>query len=125
MKTKTYRFPNDFKLQVVQEYLSTDISQKELMDKYNIRGNNTIKQWMRKFDVQTPSQQQIELQRIMAKEKEKTPYERELEARVKRLESQLEDEKLRVLALSTMIDIAEKELKISIRKKSGAKPSKS
>lgn len=125
MKTKTYRYPNDFKMQVVQEYLSTDLSQKDLMDKYNIRGNNTIKLWMRKFDVQTPSQQQIELQRIMAKEKEKTPYERELEARVKRLESQLEDEKLRTLALSTMIDIAEKELKISIRKKSGAKPSKS
>lgn len=124
MKLKTYRFPNDFKLQVVQEYLSTDLSQKELMDKYNIRGNNTIKLWMRKFDVQTPSQHQLELQRIMAKEKEKTPYERELEARVRKLESQLEDEKLRTLALSTMIDLAEKELKISIRKKSGAKPSK-
>lgn len=124
MKTKTYRLPNDFKLQVVQEYLSTDLSQKDLMDKYNIRGNNTIKLWMRKFDVQTPSQQQLELQRIMAKEKEKTPYERELEARVRKLESQLEDEKLRTLALSTMIDIAEKELKISIRKKSGAKQSK-
>lgn len=124
MKLKTYRFPNDFKLQVVQEYLSTDLSQKELMDKYTIRGNNTIKQWMRKFDVQTPSDQQIELQRMMAKEKEKTPYERELEAKVRKLESQLEDEKLRTLALSTMIDIAEKELKISIRKKSGAKPSK-
>lgn len=124
MKTKTYRYPNDFKMQVVQEYLSTDLSQKDLMDKYNIRGNNTIKLWMRKFDVQTPSQQQLELQRIMAKEKEKTPYERELEARVRKLESQLEDEKLRTLALSTMIDIAEKELKISIRKKSGAKQSK-
>lgn len=124
MKTKTYRYPNNFKMQVVQEYLSTDLSQKDLMDKYNIRGNNTIKLWMRKFDVQTPSQQQLELQRIMAKEKEKTPYERELEARVRKLESQLEDEKLRTLALSTMIDIAEKELKISIRKKSGAKQSK-
>jgi transposase len=124
MKTKTYRFPNEVKSQVVREYLSTDVSQKDLMQKFNIRGNNTIKLWMRKFDVQTPSQQQIELQRIMAKEKEKTPYELELEAKVKRLESQLEDEKLRTLALRTMIDIAEKELKISIRKKSGAKPSK-
>jgi transposase-like protein len=124
MKTKTYRFPNDFKLQVVQEYLSTDLSQKDIMDKYNIRGNNTIKQWMRKFDVQTPSQQQLELQRIMSKEKEKTPYERELESKVKRLEQQLEDEKLRTLALSTMIDLAEKEFKIPIRKKSGAKQSK-
>jgi transposase len=124
MKTKTYRFPNEVKSQVVREYLSTDVSQKDLMQKFNIRGNNTIKLWMRKFDLQTPSQQQIELQRIMAKEKEKTPYELELEAKVKRLESQLEDEKLRTLALRTMIDIAEKELKISIRKKSGAKQSK-
>jgi transposase len=124
MKTKTYRFPNEVKSQVVREYLSTDVSQRDLMQKFNIRGNNTIKLWMRKFDLQTPSQQQIELQRIMAKEKEKTPYELELEAKVKRLESQLEDEKLRTLALRTMIDIAEKELKISIRKKSGAKQSK-
>ncbi len=125
MKTKTYRFPNDLKLKVVQEYLSTDLSQKELKEKYNIRGKNTIKYWMRKFDLQLPSQQQIELQRMMSKEKEKTPYERELEAKVKRLEQQLEDEKLRTLALSTMIDLAEKEFKIPIRKKSGAKPSKS
>lgn len=125
MKTQTFRFANDFRLQVVQEYLSTDMSQKDLMAKYNIRGNNTIKQWMRKFDLRLPSQQQIELQRIMAKEKEKTPHERELEAKVKRLEQQLEDEKLRTLALSTMIDLAEKEFKIPIRKKSGAKQSKS
>lgn len=125
MKTKTYRFPNDFKLKVVQEYLSTSTSQKELMEKYKIRGPNTIKLWMRKFDLQLPSQQQIELQRMMSKEKEKTPYERELEAKVKQLEHQLEDEKLRTLALSTMIDLAEKEFKIPIRKKSGAKPSKS
>jgi transposase-like protein len=124
MKLKTFRFPNDFKLQVVQEYLSTDMSQKDLMEKYNIRGNNTIKQWMRKFELGIPSDHQIELQRIMSKEKEKTAYERELEAKVKRLEQQLEDEKLRTLALSTMIDLAEKEFKIPIRKKSGARQSK-
>lgn len=125
MKKQTYRFPNDFRIQVVQEYLGTNMSQKELMEKYNIRGNNTIKKWMRKFDLALPSDQQIELQRIMAKEKEKTVYERELEAKIKKLEAQLEDEKLRTLALSTMIDLAEKEFKIPIRKKSGAKPSKS
>lgn len=121
MKTKTYRFPEEVKLQVVQEYLSTDVSQKELMQKFNIGGNNTIKLWMRKFDLQEPSHQQIEIQHIMAKEKEKTPHEQELEAKVKKLEQQLEYEQFRVLALNTMIDIAERDLKISIRKKSGAK----
>ena len=121
MKTKVNCFPDELKLQVVQEYMDTAVSQRELMQKFNIRGVNTIKKWMRKFDLQAPSQQEIELQRTMAKQKEKTPYERELEAKVKKLEQQLDYEQLRTLALDTMIEIAERDLKISIRKKSGAK----
>ena len=121
MKTKVNQFPDELKLQVVQEYLSTDQSQKELMLRYNIRGNNCITNWMRKFGLQAPSQQQIELQRTMAKEIEKTAKEQELESRVQQLQKQLEYEKLRTLALNTMIDIAERDLKITIRKKSGAK----
>jgi hypothetical protein len=76
---------------------------------------------MRKFGLQSPDQQQIELQRTMSKEAEKTAKERELESKVKQLEQQLEHEKFRTLALNTMIDIAERDLKIVIRKKSGAK----
>jgi len=121
MKTKVNCFPDELKLKVVQEYMDSDVSQRELMQKFNIRGVNTIKKWMRKFDLQAPSQQEIELQRTMAKQKEKTPYERELEAKVKKLEQQLDYEQLRTLALDTMIEIAERDLKISIRKKSGAK----
>jgi transposase-like protein len=121
MKTKVNCFPDELKLKVVLEYLSTDVSQQELKKKYNIRGNNCISNWMRKFDLQAPSEQEIELQRTMEKQKEKTPYERELEAKVQKLEQQLDYEQLRTLALDTMIDIAERDLKISIRKKSGAK----
>jgi transposase-like protein len=121
MKLKVNQFTDELKFQVVQEYMDTDVSQRELMLKFNIRGVNTIKKWMRKFDLQAPSQQEIELQRTMAKQKEKTPYERELEAKVAKLEQQLDYEQLRTLALDTMIEIAERDLKISIRKKSGAK----
>lgn len=121
MKTKVNHFPDELKLKVVQEYIQTDQSQKELMQKYNIRGNNCITRWMRKFELQAPSQQQLELQRTMAKQIEKTPYEQELEAKVHKLEEQLEYEQFRTLALNTMIDIAERDLKISIRKKAGAK----
>jgi len=81
MKTKVNCFPDELKLKVVLEYLSTDVSQQELKKKYNIRGNNCISNWMRKFDLQAPSEQEIELQRTMEKQKEKTPYERELEAK--------------------------------------------
>jgi transposase len=121
MKLKVNSFTDKLKFKVVHEYMNTDVSQQELMQKFNIKGNNTIKRWMRKFDLHEPSQNQIELQRTMAKQKEKTPYELELEAKVKKLEQQLDNEQLRTLALDTMIDIAERDLKISIRKKSGAK----
>jgi hypothetical protein len=76
---------------------------------------------MRKFGQQAPSQQQIELQRTMAKQIEKTSQERELEGEVQKLKHQLELERLRILALNTLIDVAERDLKISIRKKAGAK----
>ena len=121
MKLKVNRFPDELKLQIVQEYLVTAISHKELMLKYNIRGTNCITNWMRKFGLQSPDQQQIELQHTMSKETEKTAKERELESKVKQLEQQLDHEKFRTLALNKMIDIAERDLKIVIRKKSGAK----
>jgi hypothetical protein len=57
----------------------------------------------------------------MIKEEDKTPRERKLEAKVKELEKALEQERLRTLALNTMINIAERDLKISIRKKHGTK----
>jgi len=121
MKTKVKHYTDEIKLLVVQEYLNTDQSQQELMKKYGIGGKNNITKWMRKFDLQAPSDQQIELQRTMIKEKGKTLYEQELEAKVQKLEEQLEYEKFRTLALNTLIDVAERDLKISIRKKAGAK----
>lgn len=57
----------------------------------------------------------------MINEKEKTIEEQELEIKVKQLEEELRREKFKTMALNTMIDIAESELKIDIRKKSGAK----
>ena len=44
-----------------------------------------------------------------------------LQKQIARLESALKDEQLRIEGYSTMIDIAEKEFKIEIRKKFGAK----
>lgn len=45
----------------------------------------------------------------------------QLETRIKELEKQLERSKLKNLAIETMVDIAESEFKINIRKKSGSK----
>lgn len=121
MRTNVNKFTDDFKLEVVQDYLSTEISQEELKKKYNFTGSNNIYNWMRKFGVSKPSEDQKELHRFMAKEKQKSSLEQELELKVKKLEEELKREQFRTKALSTMIDIAQRELKVDIRKKSGAK----
>ena len=121
MKRKVKQFTDEFKFQVIQEYLTTEISQVKLRKKYSIGGTNSITNWMRKFGTSEISQEQISLQRTMSKESEKTPQERKLEAKIKELEKALEYERMRTLALDTMINVAERDLKISIRKKSGTK----
>ena len=121
MRRKVNHFTDEFKFMVVQEYLNTDISLVELKKKHSIRGNGSVSNWMRKFGGDKVTDEQISIQKAMSKEVEKTPQERKLEAKIKELEKALEQERLRTLALNTMINIAERDLKISIRKKSGTK----
>lgn len=121
MRTKVNRFSDDFKMQVVQEYLTTDISHEELKKKYNFNGNNNISNWMRKFGLSKPDDEQIRLLKAMSIEKQKSSLEQELELKVKKLEEELKREQFKTLALNTMINIAERELKVDIRKKAGAK----
>jgi transposase len=121
MKRKVNHFTDEFKFQVIQEYLNTDITQKELKKKHSIKGNSYIPNWMLKFGDHNVTDEQISIQKAMSEVEEKTPRERKLEAKVKELEKALEQERLRTLALSTMINVAERDLKISIRKKSGTK----
>ena len=44
-----------------------------------------------------------------------------LETQIKELQEELDREKLKTLSLNTMIDVAEENLKIEIRKKAGVK----
>jgi transposase len=121
MRRKVNQFTDEFKFMVIQEYLNTDISRKELQEKHGFRGNSAVSDWMRKFGGNKATDEQISIQKTMSKEVDKTPQERKLEAKIKELEKALEQERLRTLALNTMINIAERDLKISIRKKSGTK----
>ena len=122
MKRIVKLYSDDFKYQVVQEYLSSDLSQVELLDKYSIKGKSSITYWMRKFGLwEAPIRIKSIDYPTMKKGNKKSPGELALEAKVKELEKALEHEKLRSLALDMMIDIAEDKLNIPIRKKSGTK----
>lgn len=121
MKTKFNKFPDELIYQIVQEYLTTEITQPELMKKYNFGGPNTIYRWMEKLGISKQDVKQITQERVMASGSSKSPRELELEHKIRLLEDELNKEKLKTAALSTLIDIAERDLQIDIKKKRGAK----
>lgn len=107
-----------FKLQVVQEIESGQLGRTEACHKYGIQAKSTIKEWLRKygnFDWENQSGT------IVAK----TPEQRilELEAKVKLLEKQkaraehlAERADKKVIIFDMLVDMAEKEYDIQIRK---------
>lgn len=121
MRGKNKFFTDELKFQIVQEWLNTDVSQRELKEKYGIVGNDHFYQWMCKFGLSKPRERTINIQRGMSKDTVKTDNEKLLEQKVRQLEKDLEYEKLRTRALDKMIDIAERDLKIAIRKKAGTR----
>jgi transposase-like protein len=125
MKRKAKRYPDELKFKVVQEYLTSEQGVKELMDKYSIFGPGTIRRWVLKFAESKPNKEVLDRDNIMSKASEKPPEKSntqiELEARIAALEKELSHEKLRSEALSTLIEVAENELQVDIRKKPGAK----
>lgn len=108
------------KMAIIQEYLTTEISLTQMVKKYHI-GWTTIPKWMRKFGIPMPNEAPVQ---IPMSEETKKPEKKDtveaLEARLQELQAELDREKLKNLALNTMIEVAEEELQIDIRKKPGA-----
>ena len=105
MREKNNLFTDELKLKIVQEWLNTDVSQRELKQKYGIVGNDHFYQWMCKFGLSKPRERSINIQKEMSKETVKTDREKLLELKVRELEKDLEFEKLQTRALDKMIDI--------------------
>lgn len=109
-------YSREFKQTVVKEVLSGVITKQEASRKYGIKGHVTILRWIRKFD--TSKQYHM---KSKGNPQQPSKSQQELEAENKRLREELDLEQLRNRALNVMIDIAENQFKIPIRKKSGAK----
>lgn len=121
MKREVNKFTDQFRLKVSLEYINTDQSYSELREKYGIRGCGCIPNWIRKFGLRKPSAKELEVRMDMSKNRNKTDLEKQQGSRIKKLEELLEREQLKTEALGTLIDIAERKLKIDIRKKPGSR----
>lgn len=103
-----------FKRQVVSEFERGLFTKAELRRHYNILGNSCIPRWLKKYGKFT-YEDKITFGRPM-----KDPQQQ----RMKELEAQLAKKEEELKVFKRFIEIAERELKIDIVKKSGSKQSK-
>ena len=107
-----------FKLSVVREVETTKIGLCAIARKYGIQSESTVKRWMEKFGTfdwtnikggNMPKSKDQELLELQEKVKM-------LERKNARLEHELEIKDHKVALFDLMIDIAEKDLRVDIRK---------
>jgi transposase len=108
-----------FKLDVVREIERMLISVKGAQRKYGIQGNATITQWLRKYGTfdwenQTPSHMPKSPEQKIMELEQKVKL---LEKQKSFLEKQVETADKKAIIFDMMIDLAEKEFNIPIRKK--------
>ena len=101
-----------YKKAIVREYEKGFLNKDQIKEKYSIGGNSLILNWCRKYGKFVyPDKGKITGRPMKDPQKE----------RIKQLEKQLEEARLKLEAYETLISIAEKEEGISILKKDEAK----
>jgi|JI10StandDraft_1071094.scaffolds.fasta_scaffold1813452_2 transposase-like protein len=125
--------PSEFSLEerkrIIEEWLNSGNTKRDIWRKYtgeNIEHGNLVK-WMRQLGYNFPkkwTKLDNSNSSNMVKSKCNSSVEfLQMQEKIKELEKALVNSELRATAYETMIEIAEKELKINIRKKSNTKPS--
>jgi len=130
-------FTDSEKHHIIQELLSSGCTKREIWEKYTGQEeeHGQLLRWMKQlgYDSSVKTRRpnfMTENVVIMAKNdngnaKIIEDFETlQLKKRISELESQLKDAEMKAILFSTMVDIAEKEFNIPIRKKYNTKPSK-
>lgn len=110
------KYETSFRRWLVQEIESGRMSWQEARSKFQFphRFDVTYKDWQKKYS------EEIIVSLSLMNANERIDYKK-LEIRITVLEKELELAQMKVVAVNTMIDIAEKDYKLQIRKKFGPK----
>jgi transposase len=110
-------YSDSFRRMVVEEVLSGKIFIAAAAKKHGITHRSTVSSWIRwyrnNYDIVIPNATPVA--------EEDKPKSAKEQTRIKELEAALELAKLKIIGLETLIDVAEEQLKIDIRKKPGTK----
>ena len=110
---------------IIQDYMSSNLSKRQIWKKYTGRENEhgDILNWMRKFGYIKIFGKQLNYPDIMSKKKTNKVNISEntklaaMQREINELKYKLKMKEIEAIAYSTMIDVAEEQLDIKIRKK--------
>src|SRR5687767_1028897 len=109
-------YDESLKIAVARDYLTGNLSYSQVAEKYNLPGGDVVRYFVKWYQKNC----QIEISQgtaLPSVTNEQTPENQDQT----KLEHELSDARLKIAALEIMIQIAEQELGIEIRKKSGTK----
>lgn len=126
-------FTDEEKHEVIKEYLTSNECKEYIWLKYTGKSEHGgLLRWMRMLgyeDTRSLKNRKFAKQTYLMSKKKNHSHELDqdfatlqLKKRILELEKQLKEAELKAIAFSTMVDIAEKEFKIPIRKKYNTKP---
>lgn len=122
------------KHQIIQELISSGCTKQEIWKKYTGQEeeHGQLLRWMKAlgYNIGIKTRRPNIASNFITMPGKKMPSDNreddfenlQLKKRIAELEKQLKDAELKAIAFSTMVDIAEKEFKIPIRKKLNTKP---
>lgn len=113
--TKRRSYTNLHKRTIVTAIEQGRLSVKEARTAYNVRNEKTIRDWLLRYKSEKV---EICIEKNASMDTE-NPLSRDTEKEA--LQKALQQAELKIKALNTLIDVAEDQLKIDIRKKPGAK----
>ena len=123
MERKPYqRYEESYKLKVVKYYFDHGQDRKSTLEEFCIDHAN-LRDWLKKY----PNEKKVitllsQMEKETAKNYKVLPADpRAAQLEYERMQRELEIERMRSVAFSKMIDLAEQEYKLPIRKKSGTK----
>lgn len=121
-------FSDDEKRIIIKDYLSGHDSKQSVYERYTgyPSEHGKITKWMRELGIEDKFVKNTNFVSMPTRKKDKEHNSEDFETlklkkRIEELEKQLQTAEMKAIAFSTMVDIAEKEFNIPIRKKHNTK----
>ena len=118
------KYPDELKRKIAQEYLSGKFSYAVAAELYGLAGRAVVREFVRWYGKRDYLEGESLAEMKKKSQAQKPKDQPDAERQVEDLERQLAQAELKIAALETMIDLAEEQFRIAIRKKAGTKQSK-